>query len=193
VKNCLQIQAASTQLSGYQPEHFWINSLMWYNILLNLEVRNAAGIANKPFATYERMPEKSADGMPQAGFMAEIVALPWISWHISDEVIVTNSDVDPTWAMTTELPTSQQGVFVKVCPDNTVMIMPEPSQDWTEVYLGAEYISENAGQPMMLKRGYTFWKEWVTQPSCIELIALMNALPLLYVPKSIMYATVAGF
>jgi hypothetical protein len=193
VKNCLQIQAASTQLSGYQPEHFWINSLMWYNILLNLEVRNAAGIANKPFATYERVQERGADGMPQAGFTAEIVALPWITWHISDEVIVTNSDVDPTWAMTTELPTSQQGVFVKVCPDNTVMIMPEPSQDWTEVYLGAEYVSENAGAPMMLKRGYTFWKEWVTQPSCIELIALMNALPLLYVPKSIMYATVAGF
>ena len=41
--------------------------------------------------------------------------------------------------------------------------------------------------------GYTFWKEWVTQPSCIELISLMNAIPLLYVPKTVLFPTVAGF
>lgn len=35
LKNCLQIQAASTQLSGHQPQHFWMNSLGWYNVLLN--------------------------------------------------------------------------------------------------------------------------------------------------------------
>ena len=27
IKNCLQIQAAMTQLSGYQPRHMWMNSL----------------------------------------------------------------------------------------------------------------------------------------------------------------------
>jgi Phage major capsid protein E len=193
IKNCLQIQAASTQLSGYQPKHYWINSLMWYNILLNLEVRNAAGTVNTPFANFERVAEKAADGMPQPEFAAKLTGLPTIDWHIADDVVITNSDQDPTWAMTTILPTAQQPVYQKVCPDNTVMILPDPAPDWTEIYLGAEYISENAGQPMMLKRGYTFWKEWVTQPSCIELIALMNALPLLYVPKAIMFGTVAGF
>ena len=54
IKNCLQIQAAMTQLSGYQPEHFWMNSLGWYNVLLNAEVRNTAGSMNTPFAQYER-------------------------------------------------------------------------------------------------------------------------------------------
>lgn len=188
IKNCLQIQAASTQLSGYQPKHFWINSLMWYNVLLNAEVRNTAGSANTPFASYDRVSEKAVDGMDQPEFAAELRALPWAQWHVADDVLVTNSDIDPTWASAPSAAT-----FIKVCPDNTVMIAPEPASDWTELYQGAEYISENAGQPMTLKRGYTFWKEWVTQPSCIELIALMNCIPLLYVPKAICFATVAGF
>ena len=188
LKNCLQIQAAMTQLSGYQPKHFWINSLMWYNVLLNTEVRNTAGTSNTPFATYERVKEKAMDGMDQAEFACELRGLPWAQWHVADDVLVTGSDIDPTWS---SAPAS--ATFIKVFPDNTCMIAPDPSPDWTEMYHGGEYISENAGQPMTLKRGYTFWKEWVTQPSCIELIALMNMIPLLYVPKAICFATVAGF
>jgi hypothetical protein len=188
IKNCLSIQAAMTQLSGYQPEHFWMNSTMWYNVLLNAEVRNTAGSANTPFSDYQRVPEMAMDGMPQPEFSATLRGLPWAYWHICDDVLVTNSDVDPTWSSAPATAT-----FIKVCPDNTVIIAPKPSPDWSELYQGAEYISENAGQPMQLKRGYTFWKEWVTQPSCIELIALMNCIPLLYVPKSIAFATAAGF
>jgi hypothetical protein len=143
---------------------------------------------NTPFAQYDRVQEMAMDGMPQPEFAAQLRGIPWITWHIADDVLVTNSDVDPTWA---SAPATAQ--FIKVCPDNTIIIAPEPSPDWTELYQGAEYISENAGQPMTLKRGYTFWKEWVTQPSCIELIALMNCIPLLYVPKCLAFATVSGF
>lgn len=188
IKNCLQIQAAMTQLSGYQPEHFWINSLQWYNVLLNAEVRNTAGSMNTPFAHYERVPEMAVDGMPQPEFAAQLRGIPWVTWHIADDVLVTNSDIDPTWASA-----PSTAVYQKVVPDNTCIIAPKPAPDWTEMYHGAEYISENAGQPMILKRGYTFWKEWVTQPSCIEVILLMNLIPLLYVPKAICFATVAGF
>jgi hypothetical protein len=187
IKNCLQIQAGMTQLSGYQPKHFWMNSLGWYNVLLNTEVRTTAGSANTPFAEYDRVPEMAMDGMPQPEFAAQLRGIPWVTWHIADDVLVTGTDIDPTWS------SSSGGTFIKVVPDNTCIIAPDPSPDWTELYHGAEYISENAGQPMTLKRGYTFWKEWVTQPSCIELIALMNAIPLLYVPKALCFATVAGF
>lgn len=187
IKNLLSIQAAMTQLSGYQPKHMWLNSTMWYNILLNSEVRNTAGSSNTPFAMYDRVSEKAMDGEPMAEFAAELRGIPWVQWHIADDVIVTGGDTDPTWS------SSSGTSYVKVCPDNAIIITPEPSPDWTELYQGAEYVSENAGQPMVLKRGYTFWKEWVTQPSCIELIALMNCIPLLYVPKAIAFATVAGF
>lgn len=187
IKNCLQIQAAMTQLSGYQPQHFWMNSLGWYNVLLNTEVRNTAGSMNMPFAEYDRVTEMAMDGMPQPEFSATLRGLPWASWHIADDVLVTGGDIDPTWA------SSSGTTTIKVIPDNTMIIAPTPSPDWAELYHGAEYISENAGQPMTLKRGYTFWKEWVTQPSCIELISLMNCIPLLYVPKAIAFATVSGF
>ncbi len=187
IKNCLQVQAAMTQLSGYQPRHFWMNSLGWYNVLLNQEVRNTAGSANTPFAEYDRVPEMAVDGMPQPEFAAQLRGIPWVTWHIADDVLVTGGDIDPTWSTSTGTTT------IKVIPDNTMIIAPDPSPDWTEMYHGAEWVSENAGQPMVLKRGYTFWKEWVTQPSCIELISLMNAIPLLYVPKAVAFATCAGF
>ena len=193
IKNCLQIQAAMTQLSGYQPRHFWQNSIGWYNVLLNTEVRNTAGSSNTPFAEYDRVPEMAVDGMPQPEFAAMLRGIPWIHWHIADDVLVTGGDVDPTWAQGAADVTAGRTTVIKVIPDNTCIITPEPSSDWAELYHGAEYISENAGQPMQLKRGYTFWKEWVTQPSCIELISLMNTIPLLYVPKAIAFATVAGF
>jgi len=187
IKNCLQLQAAMTQLSGYQPRHFWMNSLMWYNVLLNTEVRNTAGSSNTPFAQYDRVTELAMDGMPQPEFSAQLRGLPWATFHIADDVLVTGGDIDPSWGTSTGTTT------VKVCPDNTMIVAPDPSPDWTEMFLGGEYVSENAGQPMILKRGYTFWKEWVTQPSCIELIALLNAIPLLYVPRAVAFATVAGF
>lgn len=187
IKHCLQIQAAGTQLSGYQPRHMWMNSLGWYNVLLNNEVRQTAGTSNTPFAEYDRVPEMAVDGMPQPEFAAQLRGIPWLTWHIADDVLVTGGDIDPTWAQ------GSSATTIKVFPDDTVMIAPDPSPDWAEMYHGAEYISENAGQPMQLKRGYTFWKEWVTQPSCIELIALMNCIPLLYVPKALQFATVSGF
>lgn len=193
IKNCLQIQAAMTQLSGYQPKHMWMNSIMWYNVLLNTEVRTTAGTSNQPFASYDRVSEMAVDGQPQPEFAAELRGIPWLQWHIADDVLVTGGDVDPSWSQGSADVTAGTSTFIKVCPDNTVIITPEPSSDWTEIYHGAEHIIENPGQPMTLKRGYTFWKEWVTQPSCIELIALMNAMPLLYVPKAVAFATVAGF
>ena len=193
LKNCLQIQAAMTQLSGHQPRHFWQNSLGWYNVLLNTEVRNTAGSANTPFAEYERIPEMGSDGLPQAEFAAQLRGLPWATWHIADDVLVTGGEIDPSWTQGAAEVTASTSTITKVIPDNMLFIAPDPSSDWTELYQGAEWISENAGQPMMLKRGYTFWKDWVTQPSCIELIALMNCIPLLYVPKAIAPATVSGF
>lgn len=188
LRNLAMIQAAMTQLSGYQPSHIWCNHLMWYNVVLNNEVRNVAGAVNTPFATYDRVPEMAADGMPQPEFAFSLTGMPWWKWHIADDVLVQGSDIDPTWASAPATAT-----FIKVCPDNTIIIAPDPMPDWTELYQGAEYISENAGQPMTLKRGYTMWKEWVTQPSCIELICLMNAIPLLYIPKVVAFSTCAGF
>lgn len=187
IGNCLSIQAAQSQLTGHQIQHAWMNSLEWYNVLLNSEVRETAGTSNTPFANYDRVKEKGSDGLVQSEFGAVLRGLPWLNWHIADDVIVTGTDIDPTWASSTD------GTFVKSCPDNNTYFLPEPTADWTELWLGAEHISENTGQPLQLKRGYTFWKEFSTQPSCVELIVLLNVLPLLYVPKVVISATTSGF
>ena len=44
--------------------------------------------------------------------------------------------------------------------------------------------------PAVQRMGYYYWKEYTTQPSAVELIALLNAIPLLYVPKCIAPATI---
>ena len=187
LKNLLQIEAASTQLSGYQPEHIWCNSLMWYNVLLNTEVRNAAGIANTPFAQYDRIDEMAYDGMPQSQYQMVLSGAPTWKWHVTNDVLVTGTDIDPTWSA------SSGGTFVKVCLTTPATSYPLRHRTGRRCTTGQSPSVRTLGNRCNSRHGYTFWKEWVTQPSCIELIALMNAIPLLYVPKAPMFGTVAGF
>lgn len=58
IGNIQSIIAAFAQLSRYQMRDNWINSLLWYNILTNTEVRNTAGSANTPYAEFEDAEEK---------------------------------------------------------------------------------------------------------------------------------------
>ena len=44
--------------------------------------------------------------------------------------------------------------------------------------------------PGALRMGWYFWHEYVTQPSAVELISLLNAVPALYIPGVIAPATV---
>ena len=154
-------------------------------MLTNTEVRNTAGSANTPFAEYERVAEKGMDGEPTGDFAAQLRGDPTITWHITDEVLVTNSDIDPSYA---SAPSS--ATITKVIPDNMVFFMTRPSPEWCRMYHGGEYVVENPGMPGALRRGYYFWKEYVTQPSAVDLIGLANLIPLLYVPKVVVPATV---
>jgi hypothetical protein len=185
LKDLMAIKAAYMQLSGYPLTDIWVNSLTWYNILVNTEVRNTAGSANTPFAEYDRVPEKGMDGLPTGDFMAILRGDPTIKWHITDEVLVTNSDIDPSYATA---PAS--AIIQKVVPDNMAFFCTEPAREWTEIYHGGEYIVENPGMPGALRMGYFFWKEYVTQPSAVDLIGLLNVIPLLYIPKVVAPATV---
>jgi hypothetical protein len=173
------IKAAYAQLSGYPLMHIWINSLMWYNIITNTEIRNLAGSANQPMASYTEMPEKDMSGMPTEGYEAMLRCDGTVRFHITDEVVVTgNTDTDPSYGTAPAAAT-----FTKVVPDKFAFFLPEPSGDWTKMYHGAEYVVENPGMPGALRSGYYFWREYVTQPSKVDLIGLLNCIPLLYIPK----------
>jgi hypothetical protein len=185
MKNLAQIEAAFAQLSGYSVTDTWLNSLMWYNVILNTEVRNTAGSANTPFAEFDRVPEKGADGEPTGEFYMILRGYPEIRWHITNHVLVLNSDIDPSYATA---PAAAN--IVKMVPDNMVFFCTTPSSEWTQMYNGGEPVVENPGMPAVLRRGYYFWKEYVTQPSAVDLLALLNAVPLLFIPKAAAPATV---
>jgi hypothetical protein len=182
--NVSLIKAAVAQLSGYPVTDFWVNSPFWYNVIVNTEIRNLAGTAAMPFAEYEFFEEKGNDGQPTEGYEAVLKADPTIRWHICDEVIITgNTDIDPSYATA-----PATAVVQKVVPDKMCFILPRPNPMWTRMYHGGEYVVENPGMPGALRRGYYFWHEYVTQPSAVDLIGLMNVVPLLYVPKVVVAA-----
>lgn len=180
------IKAAYALLSRYAMTDIWINSTLWANIVLNTSVRNTAGSANTPFSEYEREPEPGMDATgPSNKYRFVLRGAPDIRWHICDDALALNTDIDPSYGTAPSTAT-----LSKLVPDNTAIFCTEPSSDWTRFHHGGEYVVENPGMPGMLRTGYYFWHEYVTQPSAIELIALLNAVPLLYIPAVIAPAQV---
>lgn len=185
LNDCASIEAAYAQLSGYSMTDVWVNGLMWNNILLNTQIRNVGGSSNTVYAEYDREPETFMDGLKGNKFVGVLRAMPHVRWHIDNDVLALNTDMDPSYS---NAPAG--ATLSKVVPDTMAIFCTQASSDWTQLYQGGEYVVENYGSPGMLRRGYYFWREFTTQPSAIELIGLLNAIPLLYVPKAVAPATV---
>lgn len=186
INHLLAIGAAYTQLSRYTMSDIWINSLMWGNIISNTQVRNTAGSSNMPFAEFEREEDNilKDNGMSNK-YYAIIRGLPTVRWHICDDVLALNTDIDPSYSSAPSTAT-----LSKLVPDNLAIFATEPSPKWQRFYLGGEYVVENPGMAGMLRMGWYFWHEFVTQPAAIELLAVLNGVGLLYVPAVVAPATV---
>lgn len=179
-----QIIAAYAQLSRDTLTDVWINSTMWINIITNTEVRNLAGSSNTPFAEFERLDESGMDNTGVSNKYAAILrGQPTLKWHFCDDTLGLMGDIDPVY-------TGGNAVLNKLIPDNMAIFATEPSPDWTRMYLGGEYVVENPGMAGALRMGWYFWHEYVTQPSAIELICVLNAIPILPRPLVIAPATV---
>ncbi len=185
------IIAAYAQLSRYTMTDVWINSTMWMNIITNTQVRNTAGSSNTPFAEFEQLPEKGMEGSgPSNKYSAILRGQPTITWHFCDDTLALNTDVDPSYATVPTGSVPTDATLAKLVPDSMVIFTTQPAKKWATMYLGGEYVVENPGSPGALRQGWYFWHEYVTQPSAVELIALLNAVPALYIPKVIAPATV---
>lgn len=183
------IIAAYRQLSRYPMTDIWINSLMWINIITNTQVRNVAGSSTQPFATFDKTQERGMDGTDMEGqYYAVLHGEPSIRWHFCDDVVALNTDIDPSYATAPSTAT-----LAKLIPDNMVLFTTKPSKNWCRLVLGGEYVIENPGMPARLRQGWHFWHEYSTQPAVIELIALLNAVPALFIPTVIAPAIVTGF
>lgn len=179
------IEAAYAQLSGYSMTDVWINSLMWNNILLNTQIRNVGGSSNTVFAENDRSPDTFMDGQKSNQYKGVLRAVPGVTWHITNDVIALNTDIDPSYS---NAPSGAS--LAKVIPDTMAIFCTEASSDWCQMYHGGEMVVDNPGMPAVQRMGYYAWKEYVTQPSAIEILSLLNAIPLLYIPKAIAPATV---
>ncbi len=186
--NVLSIIAAYVQLTGYAMTDVIINSLMWGKLLKNTQLRNTAGSSNTVFAEWDRVPETFMDGEPSVYYACKLKALPMVTWHICDDVVALNTNVDP---INSSAPAG--ATLAKMVPDNMAIFTTRPSSMWTQMIHGGELVSEQPGMPMVYRGGYYAWKEWVTQPTAVELLSLLNAIPALYVPKAIAPAVVSGF
>ncbi len=181
-----QIVAAYAQLSGYALTDIWINSTLWMSIITNTQVRNTGGSSNTPFASFDRV---NAPGMGSKGpsntFVATLKGNPTIRWHMCDDVVALGTDIDPIYSTA---PAAAN--LAKLIPDNMAIFSTEPSKEWTTFHTGGEYVVENPGMPGALRQGWYAWHEYTTQPSMIELICLLNGVPVLYVPSVMAPATV---
>lgn len=178
IGNLQSIKAAYAQLSGWPMTDVWINSVMWTNIINNTQVRNAAGIAATPFQTFQRGAERGMDGDEMSNeYFAVLAGDPTVRWHICDDILSLGSDIDISYSQST-------GTAAKLIPDTMAIFCTQPSSDIAQLYLGGEMVVENPGMPAVMRKGYHFWHEYCTQPSVIELIGLLNAIPCLYVPAT---------
>lgn len=179
------ITAAYVQLSGYAMTDILVNGLMWQQILLNIQIRNQGGSSNTVYAEWDREPETFMDGQPGVYYVGKLRALPNVRFHICDDVLALNTDIDPSNA------TAPAGAtLVKVIPDNMAIFTTQPNSEWVQMYHGGEYVCEYPGAPLVFRGGYYTWKETSTQPGAISLLGLLNAIALLYVPKAIAPANV---
>lgn len=163
----LQLNSVSESEYGFPINHAWVGSSLWGAILANTQVKDLAGTSNTPFATYERVESDATD------FRAMLRGIPWITWHIYDGGL----NVD--------------GTFTKFIPANNAIFTPEPSSSWLEMLEGSEFVKENVMDAGSVKTGFNTWTTHAIDPASVELKALDIALPALYVPKAIYYATVS--
>ena len=186
VTDIRSVVAAYALLSRYAMDNIWINSTLWTSIILNTQVRNAAGTVNTPFAMFDRLPEKGmADSGPSNKFRFKLAGVPDVDWHITDDALALNTDIDPSYGTA---PAS--ATLAKLIPDGMAIFSTQPRPKWVRMHLGGEYVVENPGMAGVLRTGWYAWHEFTTQPSAVELLTLLNAVPLLYVPLAIAPATV---
>ena len=185
-KHLPEIEQAFIYLHGYPLTDIWVDSITWSNVIVNTEVINTAGSANTPFEKFEYVQEQGNDGEQVAEQVAVLRGRPYLRWHINNEVLVDEGGTDPSYAAGT-------GPLTQVIPANCALFQPEVRREWVDVIHCGEYVSEAPGQPAVKRPGYYFWHEWVTQPTAVDLIGLLNAIPRLKIPKALALGTVMNF
>ena len=176
IQDTLDINAAYEELHGLSLTDAWIDSTMYGYLLNNTGLKNAAGTANTVFQSYERSGFTGPDGIPDTGFNVVFRAIPWLTWHVYDAGL---NIYDPT---------TNTEVFTKFIDSTHVIMHPSPSSIWLEMYEGSEPVRDNVLAAPVERFGLYAWTEATTQPGGFDLLTVDNAIPVLYIPSTVIYA-----
>lgn len=174
ISDALKINAVYERTHGYPIQHVWLSTATMLKVLKTDEVKNLAGSSQTPFAQLIQTPGSSDDGVPNASLELRLTGLPFLQWHVYDAVLNVN------------------GSETAFLPADKAMFLPEPSRRIAEMAEGSEIVAENVMDPGKTVQGFTAWTQRTVQPAGWDLIALDNALPLLYMPNAVAYGTVAS-
>lgn len=173
-----KISQAMARLHGEPLADIFVDPLTWGYVMTNTEVINSAGSANTPFEQFEYTKDVGADGKPLIEWVAVLRGYPSVRWHIVTDVLVGDGASDSAGTLTPTLPA------------NTALFLPRVDSDWVDCIHCDEHVSDAPGLPAVKRPGFYLWTEWGTQPTALDLIALLNFIPRLRRPKALAIGTV---
>lgn len=174
----LKVKAAMNVLSGVEFKHVICNSTVWGYVLNNTNVKALAGTANRPFESWERESGNGPDGKPLFQMKAVLSGLPWLTWHVYDNVFQVRA---------TDGTISSQALL----PSDSAAFLPDPTPELFEFLEGQEVVVENFGDAGVYRQGMYCFTSTDRDPAGINLNAIDNGVPAAYVPRGWCYATVA--
>lgn len=175
----IKVNQAFEQLTGRPLRHIWTDSVMWRNVLINTQIHDIGGTANTVFAQYDTVEERGPDGLPTNEFVGVLRGIPWVKWHIYDAGLNIAT-------------TGGNSTFTRFFNSTVgeVSFMPDPGPDWVEMCIGSEPVIDAYGSPAVERFGFYAWTFTNIKPASIELLAVDNSLPALYVPSALSFGNV---
>lgn len=171
---------AARSAQGVGPvRHVHMNSIVWNYCINNDYLAASAGIANPPFQIYDREVGNRPDGTALHEYIGKFLALPGVTFHITDEGL-------ELWDASSDVYT-----FTSHFPNTMAVMMGDPVAEKYTWYQGSEPIAEYDGGPKSVRTGLSSWSKAVSNPTADELYVLDNGLGVPHDPYDLDIATVA--
>lgn len=157
------INSALIQLTGRGIRDIFISSVMWGYLINNTQVINAGGAFQRPFEYITRDDARE-------DFTAQLRAVPWVTFHITDNGLNLN------------------GTFTKLIPDTAMAIMP--NMDGVAQYWNCgETVVKGWNRQQEYVIGDYYYYDLGADPAMYLLHTLANGIPITYIPNAIIFAT----
>ena len=173
-----QINSAFQDIVGAPLQRICCGSDVWLNVLANTAVRNLAGSANEPFASFTQVPDVDSSGTPTGLMIGRIRGWPWIDWYIWDGSLSVATTSASTFAN------------VKMLPRGICTFMIDPLAGWLKGIHGSEIVKDNDWSEPVERYGLYAWAMERADPARVWYHTLQNLGVELNIPKGIATARV---